>query len=84
MWHILKARGVHPKLLALIRDIYSGSRARVTAHGTESDWFDISSGVRQGCPYLRVGVADQNGALRVFKVYWRPQLILEIGQLFKT
>ena len=50
MWRILKARGVHPKLLALIKDLYSGSRARVTVHGTESDWFDIRTGVRQGCP----------------------------------
>ena len=52
MWRILKARGVHPKLLALIKDLYSGSRARVTAHGTESGWFDIRTGVRQGkTPY---------------------------------
>ena len=29
---------------------FSGSRLRVTAHGTESDWFDIRTGVRQGCP----------------------------------
>ena len=50
MWLILKTRGVHPKLLALIKDLYSVSRARVTAHGTESGWFDIRTGVRQGCP----------------------------------
>ena len=46
MWLILKTRGVHPKLLALIKDLYSGSRARVTAHGTESGWLVV----RQGCP----------------------------------
>ena len=50
MWRILKARGIHPKLLALIKDLYNGSRARVAAHGTESGWFDIRTGVRQGCP----------------------------------
>ena len=50
MWRILKARGVHPKLLALIKDLYSGSRARVTAHGTESGWFDIRTGVRTRVP----------------------------------
>ena len=32
------------------KDLYSGSRARVTAHGIESDWFNIRTGVRQGCP----------------------------------
>ena len=33
---------------------------------------------------LRVGVADKSGVLRIFLVYWRPQLILKISQLFKT
>ena len=27
---------------------------------------------------LRVGVAEKNGGLRVFNVYWRPQTILKI------
>ena len=33
MWRVLKARGVHLKLLALIKDIYSGSRARIRRLG---------------------------------------------------
>ena len=33
---------------------------------------------------LRFGLAEKSGILRVFKVYWRPQLILGISQLFKT
>ena len=37
-----------------------------------------------GCLRVRVGVAETNGILRVFKVYWRPQLILKISQLLKT
>ena len=37
-------------VIYIIKDLYSGSRARVTAHGTDSGWFDIRTGVRQGCP----------------------------------
>ena len=29
-------------------------------------------------PQLRIGVAEKNGVLRVFKVYWRPQLICKL------
>ena len=50
LWEVLKARGVHPKLVNMISDLYNGSRARVTAHGCTSDWFDLMTGVRQGCP----------------------------------
>ena len=32
---------------------------------------------------LRVGVAERNGALRVFKVYWRPQLIVKLVNYLK-
>ena len=35
-------------------------------------------------PNLRDGVAEKNGVVRVFRVYWIPQLILRISQLFKT
>ena len=35
-------------------------------------------------PLLRVGLAEKSENLRVFQVYWRPQLILKSIQLFKT
>ena len=50
LWTVLAARGVGPKLLALIRDLYSGCEARVLANGQTSSWFPMSTGVRQGCP----------------------------------
>lgn len=50
LWAMLAARGVGPKLLALIRDLYSGCEAKVQANGQTSSWFPMSTGVRQGCP----------------------------------
>ena len=35
-------------------------------------------------PRQRVGLAEKSGVLHVFKVYWRPQLIIKIRRLFKT
>ena len=50
LWEVLLARGVHPKLVELVKDLYTGCQARVAAHGTTSDWFELRTGVRQGCP----------------------------------
>jgi hypothetical protein len=50
LWRVLLARGVDPKLLGLIKDLYSGCQACISSNGTTSQWFPMSSGVRQGCP----------------------------------
>jgi hypothetical protein len=50
LWALLAARGVHPKLLALIQDLYSGNSAAVAVGGVRSQPFPMSTGVRQGCP----------------------------------
>ena len=49
LWKVLEQYGVMGQLLHNIRAIYANSRSAVrTASGT-SDWFPVTSGVRQGC-----------------------------------
>jgi hypothetical protein len=50
LWHILANRGINEHLIALIKDLYTGTEACVVANGCESEWFQMHSGVRQGCP----------------------------------
>ena len=50
LWRLLRARGVSPKLVSLIEDLYSGCEACTSANGHTSAWFPMSTGVRQGCP----------------------------------
>ena len=50
LWELLRARGVAEKLVGLLEDLYSGCGAQVVANGHTSDYFAMSSGVRQGCP----------------------------------
>ena len=50
LWLLLLARGVAPKLVSLMQDLYSGCAAQVVANGHTSDYFPMASGVRQGCP----------------------------------
>ena len=50
LWALLQAYGVHPKLVALLQDLYDGSTASVRANGHTSPPFPVTAGVRQGCP----------------------------------
>ena len=49
LWKILKERGIPDHLTCLLRNVYAGEEATVrTGHGT-TDWFQIGTGVHQGC-----------------------------------
>ncbi|CAM4466358.1 unnamed protein product [Leuciscus chuanchicus] len=49
LWSILHALGAPPKIVALFKLLYSNAQSCVRINGRDSDWFPISSGVRQGC-----------------------------------
>ena len=49
LWNILKTIGIPPKLVDIIKTLYSSTRSVVRVNGTISEAFSISSGVRQGC-----------------------------------
>ena len=49
LWKILKEMGTPDHLICLLRNLYAGQEATIrTGHGT-TDWFQIGTGVRQGC-----------------------------------
>ena len=49
LWKILKKMGIPDHLTCLLRNLYAGQEAIVrTGQGT-TDWFQIETGVRQGC-----------------------------------
>ena len=49
LWKILKKVRISDHLTRLLRKLYAGQEATVrTRHGTK-DWFQIGTGVRQGC-----------------------------------
>jgi hypothetical protein len=50
LWQLLLARGVAPKLVQLIQDLYQGCKASVRTGGQTSAPFPVHTGVRQGCP----------------------------------
>ena len=49
LWKILQEMGIPDDLTCLLRNLYAGQEATVrTGHGT-TDWFQIGTGVHQGC-----------------------------------
>src|SRR5277367_2527837 len=49
LWQVLRMYGVESKLLNGIKSFYDGSRACVRVDNNTSEWFDVKTGVRQGC-----------------------------------
>ena len=49
LWRILGLRGVPPKLIDLMSELYSGTESAMRCGGTISDLFPVVTGVRQGC-----------------------------------
>ena len=49
LWKIMKAYGIPDKFIALVKAFYRNSRAAVLHGDGMSEWFEIKSGVKQGC-----------------------------------
>jgi hypothetical protein len=61
VWSILRCYGIPDKIIEIIKSFYKDSRCAVRADGQVGEWFQIVTGVRQGCvlsPLLFLLVMD--------------------------
>ena len=49
LWSILRRFGCPDNIVAIIRGFHEGMKVRVSAYGTLSDEFEVTTGVKQGC-----------------------------------
>ena len=49
LWGILTSIGAPAKITTLFKQLYHSTESCVRANGSDSEWFSINSGVRQGC-----------------------------------
>ena len=51
LWLLLSRLGIPGKIINLMKSLYDQSVSCVRANGPQSEWFEITSGVRQGCVF---------------------------------
>ena len=49
LWKIMKEMGIPDHLTCLLRNLYTGQETTVRTGHETTDWFQMRTGVRQGC-----------------------------------
>ena len=49
LWKIMETYGIPEKLINMIKALYKNTRVAVIHDKSKTEWFDIKSGVKQGC-----------------------------------
>ena len=49
LWEIMKAYGIPDKFIVMVKAFYRNSRMSVQHGSKKSEWFEVKSGVKQGC-----------------------------------
>jgi len=71
LWLQLTRLQIPDKIVSLIGALYRNSVSCVRASQSESAWFTIKSGVRQGCSDGGSSLKQGKGTWKT-KTYWRP------------
>ena len=50
LWERLQKVGVNGRMLSAVKSLYSNITACVRINSMCTDWFTVSTGLRQGCP----------------------------------
>jgi len=61
LWKILQMYGFPEQIISILQNLYQDSKCAVRTNGDTSEWFNVLTGVRQGCipsPLLFAVVMD--------------------------
>mgnify|MGYP005952242097 CR=1 FL=1 len=50
LWSIMKFYGIPDKLVRIVKLLYETFQCGVLEDGEETDWYRVTTGVKQGCP----------------------------------
>ena len=71
LWRIMGSYSILPKLVRIVQAMYKGSKCAVIDGRGKTDWFDVKSGVRQGCV--------MSGFLFLLVIDWAMRRMLRKG-----
>ena len=49
LWMIMNQYGIPQKIINIVKALYDGFECTVVEEETSPEWFDINTGVKQGC-----------------------------------
>ena len=49
LWSILRQYGIQEEIVNIIQNLYEDSKSNVKINGISGEWFEVVTGVRQGC-----------------------------------
>ena len=49
IWHKLSRIGIDGKMLRSLKSLYENVKCTVRVNGVHSEWFDVNTGLKQGC-----------------------------------
>ena len=55
LWKILGSYGIPPKIVRLIQALYKDTKACVKIENNYTEWFEVKTGLRQGCNFSTMG-----------------------------
>ena len=61
LFSVLESFGVTAKLLSAVKSLYSKSLSAVRVDGVTGNWFEVNTGVRQGCRFIPTFVCGLHG-----------------------
>jgi hypothetical protein len=64
LWKMLKAIGVNPKIINIIKYMYDNTECAIIIYGKLTQWFRVSVGVRQGC------ISPQHFSIYFLNLFW--------------
>lgn len=69
LWKIMESYGIPPKLIRMVKAMYDGNQCAVVDVTGPTGWFDVKSGVKQGC--------NMSGFLFLLVIDWIMRRTLE-------
>ena len=72
LWKIMKTYGIPGKLINLIKVFYGDFKCSVMDEGETSEWFDVKTGVKQGC--------NMSGLLFLIAMDWIMRRSMQNGE----
>ena len=73
LWKIMKSYGIPQKFIMMVKAFYRNSKVAVLHGGKKSEWFEVKSGVKQGCV--------MSGLLFLLVIDWIMRRTLSEGRL---